>query len=104
MGKGLLGFNKTDELLKSIPQRMFYGGKMETGPEAKQRLIFETAAKGQLGLKLCARHYYAHAEGSGECIIRTAEQLGEVLEELDEEFNNFDNLLDELEEINEVES
>lgn len=70
----------------------------ETGPEAKQRLIMETAARGELGLKLCARHYYAHMEGSGACIIRTAEQLGDVLEELDEEFDNLDNLLNELEE------
>ena len=70
--------------------------KFETGPEAKQRLIFETATRGELGLKLCATHYYAHVEGSGACIIRTAERLGEVLEELGEEFDNLDNLLDEL--------
>jgi len=47
----------------------------ETGPEMKQRLIFETAAKGELGLKLCARHYYLHAEGSPACMFQNASDL-----------------------------
>lgn len=71
---------------------------METGPEAKARLIYETAAKGEFGLKLCERHYFAHIEGCNECILRTAEQLSDVLVELDEEFDHPDNLLDELKE------
>ena len=70
----------------------------ETGPEAKQRLIFETAVRGEYGLKLCERHYFAHVEGCGECIIQTAGQLAEVMQEIDEEFDNLDNLLDELKE------
>jgi hypothetical protein len=70
----------------------------ETGPEAKARLIRETAMKGELGLKLCERHYYAHVEDSPQCIIRTAEQLSDVLVELNEEFDHLDNLLLELEE------
>ncbi len=70
----------------------------ETGIEAKQRLIRDAAIRGDFGLKLCEKHYYAHVEGSGQCIIRTAEQLDDVLEELNEEFDNLDNLLDELEE------
>ena len=73
-------------------------GNYETGPEAKARLIKEAAVRGNFGLKLCERHYFAHVEGNGACIIRTAEQLADVLEELDEEFDNLDNLLDELEE------
>jgi len=72
--------------------------KFETGPEAKQRLILDAAIKGELGLKLCEKHYFAHIEGSPECIIRTAEQLSDVLEELEEEFENLGLLLDELEE------
>ena len=68
----------------------------ETAIEARERLIKEAAAKGELGLKLFARHYFAHVEGSGECVIQTASQLGEVIEELDEEFEHLDILLDEL--------
>lgn len=71
----------------------------ETGPEAKQRLMLETAAKGELGLKLCERHYFQHIEGSLQCIIRTAEQLNDCLTELDEEFDTLDSLIDQLEEI-----
>ena len=72
--------------------------RYETGPEAKKRLILEAATRGDYGLKLCERHYYAHVEGSPACIFRTAQQFGDVLEELFEEFDNLDNLLDELEE------
>ena len=57
---------------------------METGLEAKQRLIMETAAKGELGFKLCERHYFAHAEGGSECVMQTAWQLKEFLGLFDE--------------------
>lgn len=71
----------------------------ETGPEAKQRLMLETATKGELGLKLCERHYFQHLEGSPQCIIRTAEQFNDCLTELEEEFDILDSLLDQLDEI-----
>ena len=47
----------------------------ETGPEMKQRLTFETAAKRELGLKLCAKHYYLHVEGSNECMFQTGTDM-----------------------------
>ena len=74
-----------------MPNEMF-----ETGPSAKERLIFEAAIKRELGFKLCERHYYSHVEGSQSCIFRTVEQLDDVLEELNEEFDLLDGLLDEL--------
>ena len=55
---------------------------METGVEAKARLIREAAMRGEFGLKLCERHYCAHVEGSGVCIIRTEEEFLDFLDEL----------------------
>ena len=76
---------------------------METGPEAKARLLLETATKGELGLKLCERHYFAHIEGSSECVFQTAQQFNDFLdkfpEKIDDELDNLDNLVTELEEI-----
>ena len=69
---------------------------METGPEAKARLIYETATKGELELRLCERHYFAHVEGGPACIFRTSQDLGDVLEELEQEFDYLDGLLDQL--------
>ena len=78
-------------------------GEYETGPEAKQRLISEIATKGELGLKLCERHYFQHVEGSGACVVRTAEQfydfLDELPERLDEESDILASLVDQLEEV-----
>jgi hypothetical protein len=56
----------------------------ETGPEAKQRLILDAAAHGLYGLRLCRRHYFAHVEGSGQCILQTAREFNEVFGIFDE--------------------
>ncbi len=84
---------------------------METGPQAKARLMLETATKGELGFKLCERHYYAHVEGSQECVIQNAREFGEFLndlpERIDEELDLLDSLVAQLGEMiggNEVES
>lgn len=56
----------------------------ETGPEFKRRLIFEAAVRGEFGLKLCERHYFAHVEGSPECIMQSARQFNEFFGIFDE--------------------
>ena len=46
--------------------------EIENSIEFKKRLIFEAAAIGEyLDLKLCAKHYYLHIEGSPECAMQT---------------------------------
>jgi hypothetical protein len=58
--------------------------EFETGPEAKQRAILNSAIRGEFGLKLCAKHYFAHIEGSDECILQTARQVNEFFGIFDE--------------------
>jgi len=48
----------------------------ETGPEAKKRLMLESAARGDFGLKLCEKHYFAHIEGSPACHYQSLLQMG----------------------------
>ena len=74
---------------------------METGVEAKARLILEAATRGEFGLKLCERHYFTHVEGSGQCIYRTAEEFFDFLDELpdkiDQELDILESCIEELE-------
>ena len=66
----------------------------ETGPEAKRRLILESASKGEFELKLCERHYFAHVEGCNECVVQTASEFFEFLETLPEEIDAELDILD----------
>jgi hypothetical protein len=57
---------------------------MKTGFEFKQRMILDSAIKGELRLRLCRKHYFAHIEGSNECILQTARQFNEFFGIFDE--------------------
>lgn len=59
---------------------------METGVEAKARLIKDAATRGEFGMKLCERHYYAHVEG-----------MDELPEKIDQELDTLDNCIEQLE-------
>lgn len=63
---------------------MVEGEVIESGPEAKQRLILDAAIRGEFGLRLCQKHYYAHIEGSNECILQTTREYNEFFGIFDE--------------------
>lgn len=58
--------------------------EFESGPEFKNRMLLDAAIKGECGLKLCSRHYFAHIEGSNECILQTTREFNEFFGIFDE--------------------
>jgi hypothetical protein len=58
--------------------------EFEISPDYKARMLLDAAIKGECGLKLCKKHYFAHIEGSNECIIQNTKEFNEFFGIFDE--------------------